>query len=180
METATIENLPNNKCAIFFHLYSSPLSHYSNIRLLKCQTTRLFTCSIPQHFLPICSPPDIHSHRVLISSLPAYNPGVSDMQAQPHRKLQVLPSRFRFSQYIPLHLYCSFSHLFQVQGLPVSRYSIPSARIRCNFCQSPTVSCFCHIIIPASDRQHFSGNSRNCDRVFLWSLFPAAVTTMIP
>lgn len=92
------------------------------------------------------------------------------MQAQPHQKLQVLPSRFRFSQHIPLHLYCSFSHSCQVQGLPVSRYSIPLARIRCNFCQSPTVSCFCHIIIPASDRQHFSGNSRNCDRVFLWTI----------
>ena len=36
--------------------YSILINIILNIIILKCQTTRMFTCIIHQHFLPICSP----------------------------------------------------------------------------------------------------------------------------
>lgn len=41
METATIENLPNNKCAIFFICAIYPFSRYSTLPPRKCQTVSL-------------------------------------------------------------------------------------------------------------------------------------------
>ena len=64
METATIENLPNNKCAIFFIciLRQFPIiliSDYDNVKLQDCSHvafTRFFCQSAPLL--------DFHFHRV--------------------------------------------------------------------------------------------------------------------
>lgn len=64
METATIENLPNNKCAIFFICILRPfpiilISENENVKLQGCSHV-----AFPSIFCQSAPLSDIHFHRV--------------------------------------------------------------------------------------------------------------------